>query len=180
MFERRWRASVQWVIAFVECLSILSWCYNLYLYRTSLVLVVANPSMWIFDTLNECCDRHYKYNEAGCKGTSTSGTEKWYVVWGNPAVCVKDCEEGTGTGCGGLAMSWDTKYASQRECCSTRVSFGFRDCMAWEDWMFDIEYVTEQWKVLVHAYEFVYVVWWGYQLTWWSNMRWKRISRLYR
>ena len=92
-------------------------------------IVFLNPSMWMFDTLDECCDRHYKYNEAGCKGTSTSGTEEWYVVWGNPAVCVKNCEEGTGTGCGGLAESWDIKYASQRECCSTRVSYGFKECM---------------------------------------------------
>ena len=64
--------------------------------------MVANPSMWMFDTLDECCGRHYKYNEAGCKGTSASGTDEWYVVWGNPAVCVKNCEEGTGTGCGGF------------------------------------------------------------------------------
>ena len=92
--------------------------------------MVANPSKWMIDTLDECCDRYYKYNEAGCKGTSASGTEEWYVVWGNPAVCVKNCEEDTGTGCGGVAESWDIKYASQRECCSTGVSYGFRDCMA--------------------------------------------------
>lgn len=46
---------------------------------TSLILVVANPSMWMFDTLDECCDHHYKHNETGCKGTFTSGTESYWI-----------------------------------------------------------------------------------------------------
>ena len=86
---------------------------------------------WMFDTLEECCYRYYYYDEARCKGTSPSaGTDEWYVVWGNPTVCVKNCVEDTGTGCGGLAKRWDTKYGSQRECCSTAVSYGFKECMA--------------------------------------------------
>ncbi|KAL3766197.1 hypothetical protein ACHAWO_013175 [Cyclotella atomus] len=48
-------------------------------------------------------------------GTSSSGSastasDEWYVVWSNPAKCVKNCVAGTGTGCGGPAESWDTKY----------------------------------------------------------------------
>jgi hypothetical protein len=86
---------------------------------------------WLFDTLDACCEKHYGYNEASCKGTSaTAGTNEWYVVWGNPAKCVKNCATGTGAGCGGLAEKWDTMYATQQTCCNTRVSYAYSDCMA--------------------------------------------------
>jgi hypothetical protein len=98
---------------------------------------MAGSTTWLFDTLDKCCEQHYNWNLATCKGTgsagssASAGTDEWYVVWGNPAVCKKNCKVGSGTGCGGLAESWDDKYPSQAKCCSTRVSYGYKDCMAW-------------------------------------------------
>jgi hypothetical protein len=96
---------------------------------------MAGSTTWLFTDLDSCCKQHYNWNLATCKGTSSSGSastasDEWYVVWSNPAKCVKNCVAGTGTGCGGLAESWDTKYESQSKCCSTRVSYGYKACMA--------------------------------------------------
>jgi hypothetical protein len=88
-------------------------------------------SVWLFGTLDACCEAHFSYKEASCKGQSstTSGTVKWYVryVDWNVQKCYKDCE--TGTDCGGLAEFWDELFDSQETCCSSRVSYDFRKCM---------------------------------------------------
>ena len=90
--------------------------------------------MWMFDTLDECCDRHYKYNEAGCKGTTGSsavGSEKYYVNW-STFKCVKDCPVGSGVDCGGYSdRDWnDEEFADKKTCCSTSVGWDYKNCMA--------------------------------------------------
>ena len=95
-------------------------------------------STWLFDTLESCCSQHYSWNKSNCMGTSASsgtlnGSEQFYVLWKGGAndsdVCVKDCAEGAGTNCGGLAKNWDVKYDTQAKCCSERVSYAYKDCM---------------------------------------------------
>lgn len=86
-------------------------------------------SVWLFDTLDACCEAHFSYEEASCKGQSSStssGSAKWYVDWSEEK-CYKDCE--TGTDCGGLAGYGDELFDSQKKCCSSKVSYDFRKCM---------------------------------------------------
>ena len=102
---------------------------------------VANPapkymkgsSVWLFDTLDACCDAHFAYDKANCKGESgtDAGTRMWYVDW-DVEKCYMDCDiSGNGPDCGGLAGSWikGDLFDSQEECCSTKVSYDFRACM---------------------------------------------------
>lgn len=86
---------------------------------------------WLSDTLESCCNKHYEYAKSTCMGSSSSGgSEKFYVMWRSSTdVCVKDCVEGSGANCGGLAKDWDVKYDSQENCCSSRVSYNFKECM---------------------------------------------------
>lgn len=89
-----------------------------------------DSNVWFFDTLDACCDAHFSYDEASCKGeSSTAGTSKWYVQYidWNKAKCYKDCE--TGTDCGGLAGYGDELFDTQKKCCSTKVSYDYRQCM---------------------------------------------------
>ena len=91
-------------------------------------------SNWLFDDLESCCDQHYSYEKDTCMGTTGSGTlngsEEFYVLWQSSGhVCVKNCEEGSGTNCGGFAKKWDTKYDSQETCCSEMVSYDYKNCM---------------------------------------------------
>ena len=49
---------------------------------------------------------------------SYTGTDKYYVKSGK---CVKDCEAGSGTDCGGLAAQWDPRSDSKTACCKERL-----------------------------------------------------------
>ena len=48
---------------------------------------------YFYATLDECCEKHYNWKVADCKGTSSAatgvGTEKWYVKWSD-TTCYKD------------------------------------------------------------------------------------------
>ena len=90
--------------------------------------MLANPTMWMFDTLAACCERHYTYNLSACTGeAASSGTAKFYMDWGNNK-CVQDCEGAAP--CGGLAESWDQKYDTQDECCAEKMSWDTKSCKA--------------------------------------------------
>lgn len=90
--------------------------------------MLANPTMWMFDTLAACCERHYAYNLSACTGeAASSGTAKFYMDWGNNK-CVQDCEGAAP--CGGLAESWDQKYDTQDECCAEKMSWDTKSCKA--------------------------------------------------
>ena len=76
----------------------------------------------LYSTLQACCDANVSWNSANCvhdsKGTQYQGSGEFYVDW-SISKCVKDCPTSTSTGsqCGGLANSWDTKYTSATACC---------------------------------------------------------------
>lgn len=90
--------------------------------------MIANPSMWMFDTLTACCEKHYGYNLSACTGASSSaGTSKFYMDWGANK-CVQDCEGAAP--CGGIAESWDTKYDTKAECCDEKMGWDTRTCNA--------------------------------------------------
>ncbi|KAL7485151.1 hypothetical protein ACHAW6_010776 [Cyclotella cf. meneghiniana] len=85
--------------------------------------------MWLYDTIDQCCEVHFRYKLMDCKGTSPPGTNKWYVDW--PTFkCVQDCSLGSKTDCGGLGGSWDILYDTRQKCCQERVGFNYKNCMA--------------------------------------------------
>jgi hypothetical protein len=91
-----------------------------------------DKSMQLFDTAAACCSSKLSYvNQASCTSKSTTGTAtaaaaatgsgKWYVDW-SISKCVKDCT--SGTGCGGLAETWENaEYTSWNACCDARLSW---------------------------------------------------------
>lgn len=90
--------------------------------------MVNNPTLWMFSTLDACCEKHYAYNLAGCTGASgSSGTNKFYMDW-NASKCVQDCVGAAP--CGGLAESWDAKFDTKSECCSEKMSWDKQACNA--------------------------------------------------
>ena len=89
--------------------------------------MVQNPSIWMFSTLDECCEKYYSYNLATCTGASAStGTTKFWIRWSDKK-CVQDCVGPSP--CGGIAESWDTKYNTKAECCKENMSYDRRECI---------------------------------------------------
>lgn len=88
-----------------------------------------NPSMWMFDELDDCCDRHYLWDLATCLGASaTAGSDKWFVDYFLNK-CVKECVGAEP--CGGLVDgSWVDLFESQSECCSKKMWWN-TECDAW-------------------------------------------------
>ncbi|ACI64216.1 predicted protein [Thalassiosira pseudonana CCMP1335] len=79
-----------------------------------------NPSMWMFEDLEDCCDRHYLWDLATCLGASaTAGSDKWFVDYFLNK-CVKECVGDEP--CGGLVDgTWVDLFESQSECCSKKM-----------------------------------------------------------
>ncbi|EED87376.1 predicted protein [Thalassiosira pseudonana CCMP1335] len=79
-----------------------------------------NPSMWMFDNLEDCCDTNYPWDLATCLGASAAaGSDKWFVDY-SLNKCVKECVGDEP--CGGLVDgSWVDLFESQSECCSKKV-----------------------------------------------------------
>jgi hypothetical protein len=89
--------------------------------------MAANTDQWMYSDLTACCEKHFSYNLSACTGASgATGSNKYYMSW-SANKCVQDCE---GTGCGGLAESWDTLYDTQSECCSDKMSWDKKTCNA--------------------------------------------------
>lgn len=73
----------------------------------------------LFDTITQCCDTRLSWQtQHVCEQTpaAAAGTDEWWINW-TKNKCVKNCEVGSGTSCGGLAESWDAKYSSSGTCC---------------------------------------------------------------
>ena len=86
---------------------------------------------WFSDTLDECCEKYYQYNTAGCKGSGGIGSNKYYVNW-DTFKCVRDCAIGSGLDCGGFSdRDWgDEEFDDKSECCSTYLSWDYKECMS--------------------------------------------------
>jgi hypothetical protein len=88
-------------------------------------------SVQLFQTAETCCAAKLSYiNQDLCKCKSetgaacpASGNEKWYVDW-QVSKCVKNCEKGGDTECGGLAETWEpADYSDWQSCCGDKLSW---------------------------------------------------------
>jgi len=70
-----------------------------------------NPSMWMYDTVDECCEARYSWKYDECRGQAgnTTGNGVWFK--NNAGDCV---ESGTGSG---NHDEWDETFNSKRQCC---------------------------------------------------------------
>mmetsp|Transcript_25700 Transcript_25700/g.44898 ORF Transcript_25700/g.44898 Transcript_25700/m.44898 type:complete len:1663 (+) Transcript_25700:1-4989(+) len=86
-----------------------------------------NPSQWVYDDIDSCCERYYNWNHADCVtksgGNSTAtATLKWYVNH-EDEICEQDCPVDGGGPCGGLVPSWKTLFETVISCCENRLSW---------------------------------------------------------
>ncbi len=88
--------------------------------------MIVEPKSYIFNTREECCERHYYWNIRECLGDSTEGgTDEWYVDW-DTETCIQDCVGESP--CGGIANTWVELYSSKEQCCNVRLSYK-KDCI---------------------------------------------------
>jgi len=86
-----------------------------------------NPSLWIFDNIDSCCQRYYNWNVAGCvfksgDDTTSVATSDWYVNNMNE-ICQQDCLEQSGGSCGGLVPSWKDLHKTAASCCENTLAW---------------------------------------------------------
>jgi len=84
-----------------------------------------NQNWYLFKTLKECCERHFKWDVNKCMGTTNQGTGKWYANYGAGG-CTQDCAGASP--CGGVAESWDDKFSTKKECCKAKFWYDSK-CM---------------------------------------------------
>lgn len=78
-----------------------------------------NPTQWMHNTLQECCDKNYSWNLNSCLGAPAgTGTLKFWMDH-NSDMCVRDCPVGD-PGCGGVADQWTVLYVTLNDCCQNR------------------------------------------------------------
>lgn len=82
--------------------------------------MVLDPDMWLYDNLEECCERYYPgWNKNVCMGSEGSGL--WYVNYAK-GKCMTDCEVGNGNMCGGVAnLAPDELFMSPKTCCAKKL-----------------------------------------------------------
>lgn len=77
-----------------------------------------NPSEWIYDNLEACCDRYYSgYEKAKCMNKQGSGL--WAVDWINGR-CSLDCEVRRGRLCGGVVGGTEL-FLDPMSCCQSKL-----------------------------------------------------------
>lgn len=78
-----------------------------------------NPHSWLYSSLEECCNRYFRWNKNKCMNKEGSGL--WYVNY-PLGKCVIDCEEINGPLCGGLATSTeDDLFSDPLNCCKSKL-----------------------------------------------------------
>ena len=78
-----------------------------------------NPSQWIYDNLEACCDRYYSgYEKPMCMNGQGSGL--WVVDWVGERRAL-DCAESTGGLCAGTVGGSVIKYSDPFSCCKTEL-----------------------------------------------------------
>jgi len=87
-------------------------------------LHMKNNEAWLFDSLEECCDKYFGgWNKNKCMNIKGSGL--WYVSHAG-GKCVTDCNEGSGATCGGLANPFsDDLFTNPRDCCKSDLPWIF-------------------------------------------------------
>ena len=78
-----------------------------------------NPSTWLYNNIEECCDRYYPGTEkAQCMYKKGSGL--WYVDYKNDK-CTLDCVNSEpGSLCGGPALGREL-YLDPKSCCEAKL-----------------------------------------------------------
>ena len=88
--------------------------------------MVKDPTLWLSDSLVECCLRFYQWDTNSCLNMG-SGSGLWYV---DPLTskCVTDCPVDNGQTCGGLANVFsDRLYSNPRSCCEQELQWRLTD-----------------------------------------------------
>ena len=88
------------------------------------IYMANNPGSWIFDSLQECCERYFKWDLNGCMNLKGSGL--WYADVVND-VCVTDCDSGEGNTCAGIAGFSDNLYSDPKSCCKMELAWRFAE-----------------------------------------------------
>ena len=87
--------------------------------------MLTNQKYYLSPTLEDCCDKHFNWAKRECMGSAATGTNKWYVVYGNESeeTCLQDCVGSKP--CGGLAPSWQSEalFDSQEKCCKEMLGW---------------------------------------------------------
>ncbi|KAL7526462.1 hypothetical protein ACHAXR_003615 [Thalassiosira sp. AJA248-18] len=87
----------------------------------------------LFDTAEACCTARIGWEAlpnciADAEGVPAQGTGKFYIDW-VLEMCVKDCEVGTGSGCGGIAEKFEELHESASSCCDEIPWIDRNDCL---------------------------------------------------
>jgi len=87
----------------------------------------SDPSKWLYDTIESCCERYYGWDYDTCVvgsggSSATTSTETWYVNQ-KDEICQQDCPTSAGATCGGNAKKWDTLYPTVESCCENKLGY---------------------------------------------------------
>lgn len=87
----------------------------------------ANPTAWLFSTLDKCCKQHFSWNFDFCMGNldDTCARALWYPDWeGDNKGCVRDGNEP-------LYMTANKIYLfnMKADCCEEHYSYDLGTCM---------------------------------------------------
>lgn len=90
--------------------------------------MLSNQKYYLSPTLEECCEKHFNWRKNDCMGATATGSNKWYVVYGNQSeeTCLQDCLTTSGNQyCGGLVPEWQSEekglYDTQAKCCEKEL-----------------------------------------------------------
>ena len=88
--------------------------------------MVQNPTLWLYDTLAECCAAHYAWKSNECLGTTTTPSGLYYPDWsGDNEGCLNDGNE----------PAYMTQYstlwmhATLQSCCDEHYSWNLSLCL---------------------------------------------------
>jgi len=80
--------------------------------------MISNQNWYLSTTLEKCCERHFYWSINECLGTTSVGSNDWYVSY-EDVKCVKDCSGAES--CGGVAEPWDKLYSTKEKCCKEKL-----------------------------------------------------------
>jgi len=89
--------------------------------------MINNEKTWLWDTLSDCCEKHFSYKLADCKGSTTTSTNvgKFYPDWEGQT---KVCWENTSASPAPLTLTDAYFYKTLDECCEMHFSWNEDNC----------------------------------------------------